>query len=263
MEARVGSLFRNIGRYLFAIATVAAAFALRWWLIPFTGAGAPFVLFFAAVLVTSLYAGVWPGICALLISLPLATYTFVMPAGYARSKAAVQALLFAVDGLVVVYLTFLMRRERRAAQDANRQLREVAKEERLLADAGTVLASSLDYEQTLATVAQLVVREFADWCMVEIMEENETFLRLKVASADPANATICTRFEQLPIDRNRPYLVRDVVEKKQALLIEHVSSEHLEAAAQNLEHLQALRAINPTSLVSPRIRAASLIGMPR
>ena len=32
MEARVGNLFRNIGRYLFAIVTVAGTFALRLWL---------------------------------------------------------------------------------------------------------------------------------------------------------------------------------------------------------------------------------------
>ena len=39
------------------------------------------------------------------------------------------------------------------------------KEQQFLAEAGAVLAASLDYEQTLATVARLVVRDFADWCM--------------------------------------------------------------------------------------------------
>jgi K+-sensing histidine kinase KdpD len=66
-------MFHNtIVRYLFAIATVACTFAFRIWLTPFTGTGAPFVLFFATVLVTSMVGGVGPGICALLISLPLA-----------------------------------------------------------------------------------------------------------------------------------------------------------------------------------------------
>ncbi len=513
MEARVGNLFRNIGRYLFAFAIVAGAFALRWWLIPFTGTGAPFVLFFAAVLVTSLYAGVWPGICALVISLPLAVDTFVTRAGYPLSQAVIQALLFGVDGLVVVYLTFLMRRERQAVQDANRQLhtaneeitrsmarsrelielapdaffqadldarftdvnqaacrllryswdeligktifdfvpvedadrlkavraelllpgrvhtaewilkrkdgtfvpvevssnilpdgrwqafvrdiserkraedelriseakfsgivsisadaivavdghqrivifndgaekifgyskaevigapldilipgrlraahrlhveqfisgketarqmgeqlttlaglrkngeefpaeaaisklgvgetalltvalrdvtdrKRIEKEERFLTDAVAVLARSLDFEQTLATVAQLVVRDFADWCLVELVGEHEHIPRLKMACADPANAALCTRFEQVPIDRNRPYLVREVIEKKQSLLIEHVTSEHLEAVAQNPEHLQVLRSINPTSLMAlPLLIRGQLLGV--
>ena len=124
MEARVGTLFHNtFVRYLFAIATVASTFALRLWLIPFTGTDAPFVLFFAAVLVTSLVAGIGPGICAIVISVPLAAYTFVTRAGYSPFQAAVQGLLFAVDGIVVVYLAFLMKKERQAAQDANQRLR--------------------------------------------------------------------------------------------------------------------------------------------
>jgi hypothetical protein len=53
-------------RYLFAIATVAGAFVLRIWLVPFTGIGAPFVLFFAATLMTSLLVGTGPGICAVI-----------------------------------------------------------------------------------------------------------------------------------------------------------------------------------------------------
>ena len=124
MKFPLNTLFQNIiFRYLFAIAVVASTFALRIWLIPFGGTGAPFLLFFAAVLVTSLMAGVGPGICALLISLPLAAYTFVTRAGYPHFQAAFQALLFVITGIVVIYLTYLMKKGRQAAQDANRQLR--------------------------------------------------------------------------------------------------------------------------------------------
>src|SRR5678815_4679299 len=109
MEARVETLFHNtFVRYLFAIATVASTFALGVWLIPFTGTGAPFVLFFAAVLVTSLFAGIGPGICAVLLSMPLGAYMFVVRGGYPLSQAIFQSLLFSIDGIVVVYLTFLM-----------------------------------------------------------------------------------------------------------------------------------------------------------
>jgi len=124
MEARVGKLFDNIFvRYLFAIAMVASAFAIRLWLIPFTGTGTPFVLFFAAVLVTSLAAGIGPGLCAILLSVPLAAQAFETRAGYPPVQAAFEGLLFAVDGIVVVYLAFLMKKERQAAQGANQRLR--------------------------------------------------------------------------------------------------------------------------------------------
>ena len=123
MKVRVNSLFQNtIFRYLFGIAAVASAFVLRIWLIPLTGTGAPFVLFFAAVLVTSLFAGVGPAICAVLLSMPLGAYTFVVGAGYSLVQASFQSLLFAVDGIVVIYLTFLTKKGIRSLQHANRQV---------------------------------------------------------------------------------------------------------------------------------------------
>ena len=61
---------------------------------------------FAAVLVTGLFAGVGPAICAVLLSMPLGAYTFVVGAGYSISQASFQSLLFAVDGIVVIYLIF-------------------------------------------------------------------------------------------------------------------------------------------------------------
>ena len=96
--------------------------------------------------------------------------------------------------------------------------KRIEKEQQFLAEAGAVLAGSLDYEQTLATVAQLVVRDFADWCIVDVMDEHEKLRRLKVVSADPAKAALCARFEQMPIDRDRPYLLRPVIETRQSLL---------------------------------------------
>src|SRR4026208_2414979 len=105
MHSRGGTLLHNTFlRYLFAIALVASTFALKLWLTPWTGTGAPFVLFFAAILVTSLFAGIGPGICAVVLSLPLgAYYTFDMGAGSSIAQASFQSLLFAVDGTVVVY----------------------------------------------------------------------------------------------------------------------------------------------------------------
>jgi PAS domain S-box-containing protein len=124
MKTRFNIFFqKTIVRYLFGVAAVVITFGLRAWLIPLTGTGTPLVLFFSAVLVTCLFAGVGPGIFALLLSLPLATYTFVVSAGYPLFQAAFRLLLFAIDGIVVLYLTFLMKKERQAVQEANRQLR--------------------------------------------------------------------------------------------------------------------------------------------
>jgi PAS domain S-box-containing protein len=123
MNNRLQMLFHKTAvRYLFAIAAVACTFALRVWLIPLTGTGAPFVLFFGVILATTLFAGVGPGVLAVLISAPLEAQTFVVQAGYTVFQAVFQSVLYVIDGLVVCYLTFLVNKGRKTAEDANRQL---------------------------------------------------------------------------------------------------------------------------------------------
>src|SRR5215467_3432704 len=126
----------RIARYVLAMAMVAGAFAARLGFIPLSGTDTPFVFFFAAIMVTTLLAGVGPGIFALLLSLPLGAHWFMIRAGYPVSHAVSQSLLFVVEGLVVVYVMFLMRRDREAAQAANRQLSR-ANEEMSRAEART------------------------------------------------------------------------------------------------------------------------------
>ena len=134
-KRRINILLQNtIFRYLFGFVAVASAFALRLWLVPWTGTGAPFVLFFAAVVVTSLFAGVGPAILVVLLSMPLAAYTFVVEAGYSTAQASFQSLLFAVDGTVVIYLIFLTQKGTRSLEHANRQVRESEEKYRALFD---------------------------------------------------------------------------------------------------------------------------------
>ncbi|HEY7396548.1 MAG TPA: PAS domain S-box protein [Gemmatimonadaceae bacterium] len=107
-----------LARYSFALAMVAAGLALRLLLTPLTGRGAPFVVFFGATLVTSLVAGVGPALLSVATSVPLAVLLFVLPAGYPMHQAVFQAALYAGDGLIIVYMTILIRRTQARAADA-------------------------------------------------------------------------------------------------------------------------------------------------
>ncbi len=86
--------------------------------------------------------------------------------------------------------------ERKRARDEHERLLAAAKTARadsgvkqrnldFLAEASDVLSSSLDYETTLRRMADLAVRDFADWCMVDVLEEDGTLRRLAVAHAEP------------------------------------------------------------------------------
>src|SRR5262245_28095905 len=120
--------FSPLERYGFGVAAVAIALGVRLLLMPLTGLGAPFVLFFGATLVTSLVAGTGPALVCLALSLPIASFEFVLRAGYSISEAAAQASLYAVDGLIIVYTTTVIQRWRDSLKDANLQLQGVNKE---------------------------------------------------------------------------------------------------------------------------------------
>ena len=117
-----------VARYTVSIVAVALALALKILVTPWAGTGAPFVLFFGAMLVTSLLAGVGPALLSLALSLPLAAYLFVVGAGDPISEAIFQSMLFGIDGLIILYMTWLLTRERRNLEEANRELRHVSDE---------------------------------------------------------------------------------------------------------------------------------------
>jgi PAS domain S-box-containing protein len=67
---------------------------------------------------------------------------------------------------------------REAERRANARLR-------FLAEASEVLASSLDFEETIAHVADVVVPTFADWCTVDVLNDAGELELVAVAHADP------------------------------------------------------------------------------
>lgn len=69
----------------------------------------------------------------------------------------------------------------------------------LLSQVGGILTSSLDYEATLPMVAQLAVRGFADFCVVDLAEGKRS-RRLAAMSRDAADAAVCDALMDTPVD---------------------------------------------------------------
>ena len=67
--------------------------------------------------------------------------------------------------------------------------------QRFLAQASAVLASSLDYEQTLAKVADLVVPDLADWCSVAL-PHGDWLRAVAVAHVDPAKRKFAAEYQR-------------------------------------------------------------------
>ena len=67
--------------------------------------------------------------------------------------------------------------------------------QRLLAEAGQELSSSLDYEHTLQQVAQLTVPGLADRCAVAMQGDNGALGQVALAPADAGDDALATEFE--------------------------------------------------------------------
>ena len=74
---------------------------------------------------------------------------------------------------------------------------------RFLAEAGGVLASSLDYEETLRRVCRLAVPVMADFCVVDLLEDG-VIRRVEAAHADPGAADIVEQALRHPPTLDHP-----------------------------------------------------------
>ena len=67
----------------------------------------------------------------------------------------------------------------------------------LLAHAGALLASSLDYESTLELLTRLAVPDFADWCSVDLLADDGSIRHLAVSHANPFMRELAATFQEL------------------------------------------------------------------
>ena len=136
------------------------------------------------------------------------------------------------------------------------QLKHTERRLRLLADAGSVFGRSLDYQQALQELADLVVGVIADWCVVDVVEPTQPVTRVAVAHADPAKRRLAEEIQRrYPTDPDAPGGVHDVIRTGNPTVMTEISDEALRAAARDDEHLRLLRQADIGSAVIVPLRA--------
>jgi len=127
------------------------------------------------------------------------------------------------------------------AEAANRRLA-------FLADASAALAS-LDYETTLQRVAQLTVPSFADYVVIDLLDENGGIRRVASAHADPSKAEMLRDTARFYPAAGADSPLREPLVSGKASLVGQVDDAWLRRAGRTPEHLAAIRALNPQSLI--------------
>jgi PAS domain S-box-containing protein len=119
---------------------------------------------------------------------------------------------------------------------------------RFLSHASTLLSSSLDYETTLATVANLATPGVGDWCAIDMIGDDGTLQMVAVAHKDPGRVEWARELrETSPPDLSAPRGLPHVLRTGQSELYPFISDEMLVASAQDERELSLARSLGITS----------------
>lgn len=134
---------------------------------------------------------------------------------------------------------------------------------RFLADASSELANLLDYESTLQRVATLAVPDFADWCVVDLVDADGQLRRLAVIHTDPQKVELAHQLQERYPPRNGvPYGVPHVFRTGQGELRSEISDLFLQQTARDEAHFQILKELGLQSYVSvPLIVRGRVLGV--
>ncbi|HWX52582.1 MAG TPA: SpoIIE family protein phosphatase, partial [Solirubrobacteraceae bacterium] len=131
-----------------------------------------------------------------------------------------------------------------------------------LARSSQVLASSLDYQQTLRNVAGLAVPQIADWCAVDLFDEEGAREPVAVAHIDPGKLEMAERLRKYEPEELDPEQGLGLVRRTgEPILYNDIPDELLVEAAVDDEHLGLLREVGMrAALMVPMVARGRTIG---
>lgn len=141
-----------------------------------------------------------------------------------------------------------------AQKEAERMLK-------MLAESSKVLGESLDYKETLSSVVKVLVPEFADWCIVDLLSEDGKFERVNVGYSDPRHKRIAEKLYQYPPEHGSKSLIWKSIRTGKQVLIPKVDPEKSSLYAKDEAHTKLILAMKQTSfIVTPMIARGKIIG---
>jgi PAS domain S-box-containing protein len=134
--------------------------------------------------------------------------------------------------------------------------------ERFLGDATTMFSSSLDYELTLESAARLAVPYMADYCLVHMLEDDNSIRRMIVAHEDPVREEAWRDMQRrFPLDLNTPHTIAKVLRTGQAELFSDISEELMQNVIRNTSEIRMLQEFDiKSSMIVPLIARGRTIG---
>lgn len=132
-----------------------------------------------------------------------------------------------------------------------------------LSKASELLTSSLDPDSILGTIALLAVPTMADWCVIDLLDEEGSLRRVAVAHRDLDKVRWAQEFQEKypPSSEPEQSAVARVIRSGAPELYETVTDEMLRQAANDEEHLRVLHNLGMRSaMIVPLTARGNKIG---
>ena len=123
-----------------------------------------------------------------------------------------------------------------------------------LAEASTILASSLEYQQILAGLARVAVPHIADWCAIHLQEEDGSIQRMAVEHIDAAKVEFAREMQRRYPPTPDGAIAR-VLRSGNSEIYLNVTDDMLESNARDPEHLKLLQQVGMRSAILAPLRA--------
>jgi len=155
-----------------------------------------------------------------------------------------------------------VREEAEHERAARASAEEAERRSALLAEAGALLAESLEYEETLDRLCRFCVRSLADWCVVDMVEGGR-LRRLAGACADPAKQPLLEQLrERYPAHRDSADAAARCLRSGEPVWVPESTEELLRSMCVDDEHLRLVRALGTRSvMVVPLVARGQTLGV--
>src|SRR4051812_45815262 len=126
-----------------------------------------------------------------------------------------------------------------------------------LADVSALLDASLDYDETLPSVADPGVRRIADWCSIDMVDEERGLRNVAVAHVEPEKVALARELQQrYPPDLDAPTGAANVALRTgESELYAELTPDLLERAGAHPEQIEIIRSLGMTSAMVVPLRA--------
>ncbi len=161
--------------------------------------------------------------------------------------------IFAADGSVKLAINTI--------HDLTDRMR-VSEHVGLLGDTSALLAASLDFNDTLVRVADLLVPGIADYALIDLLDDDGTVRLVLIRHVDPEQEEVLREIRRrYPPGENPAHPATQVLASGEPLLIETADAAVLREAALDEEHLKLYQRLQPTSyIVVPCVARGRTVG---